>query len=40
MEYDELYDSWELHANLGDSDQLHSYLREKNFTQLKPSKFR
>ena len=40
MEYDESYDCWELFANLRDSDHLHSYLREKNLTQLIPSKFR
>ena len=33
MGYDQSYDS-------RDSDHLHSYLREKNLTQLIPSKFR
>ena len=40
MGYDRSYDSWEPFANLCDSDHLHSYLREKNLTQLIPSKFR
>ena len=40
MGYDESYDSWEPFANLRDSDHLHSYLREKNLTQLIPTKFR
>ena len=40
MGYDQLYDSWEPFANLRDSTQLHSYLREKNLTQLIPTKFR
>ena len=40
MGYDQSYDSWEPFANLRDSDHLHSYLREKNLTQLIPSKFR
>ena len=40
MEYDQWYDSWEPYANLSDSTGLHSYLREKNLTQLIPSKFR
>ena len=30
MGYDQSYDSWEPYANLRDSDQLHSYLREKS----------
>ena len=38
--YDQSYDSWEPYANLRDSDHLHSYLREKDLTQLIPSKFR
>ena len=38
MGYDQSYDSWELYANLRDSDHLHSYLCEKNLTQLIPSK--
>ena len=38
--YDQSYDSWETYANLRDSDHLHSYLLEKNLTQLIPSKFR
>ena len=38
--YDQSYDSWEPYANLHDSTHLHSYLREKNLTQLRPSKFR
>ena len=40
MVYDQSYDSWEPHANLRDSDHLHSYLREKNLTQLILTKFR
>ena len=40
MGYDLTYDSWEPSANLRDSDHLHAYLREKNLTQLIPSKFR
>ena len=40
MGYDQSYDSWEPYANLRDSDHLCSYLREKNLTQLIPSKFR
>ena len=42
MGYDQSYDSWEQepYANLRDSDHLHSYLREKNLTQLIPSEFR
>ena len=40
--YDQSYESWEPYANLRDSDQLHSYLREKNLTQknlqISPSK--
>ena len=40
MGYDQSYDSWESYANLCDSYHLHSYLREKNLTQLIPSKFR
>ena len=40
MGYDQSYDSWEPYANLRDTDHLHSYLREKNLTQLIPSKFR
>ena len=39
MGYDQLYNSWELYANLRDSNHLHSYLCEKNLTQLIPSKF-
>ena len=39
MVYDQLYDSWEPYANLRDSDQLNSLSREKNLTQLIPSKF-
>ena len=38
--YDESCNSWEPYSNLRDSDHLHSYLREKNLTQLIPSKFR
>ena len=38
--YDQSYDYWEPFANLCDSTHLHSYLREKNLTQLIPSKFR
>ena len=40
MGYDQSYDSWELYANLRDTTHLHSYLREKNLTQLIPTKFR
>ena len=40
MGYDQSYDSWEPYANLRDSTHLHSYLREKNLTQLIPTKFR
>ena len=40
MGYDQSYDSWEPFANLRDSTHLHSYLREKNLTQLIPTKFR
>ena len=40
MGYDQSYDSWEPIANLRDSTHLHSYLLEKNLTQLIPSKFR
>ena len=40
MGYDQSYDSWEPCANLRVSDHLHSYLREKNLTQLIPTKFR
>ena len=40
MGYDESYDSWKPYANLRDSTHLHSYLREKNLTQLIPTKFR
>ena len=40
MGYDQSYYSWEPFANLRDSDHLHSYLRQKNFTQLIPTKFR
>ena len=38
MRYDQSYDSWEPFANLRDSTYLHSYLREKNLTQLIPAK--
>ena len=40
MGYDQSYDSWEPFANLRDSTHLHSYSREKNLTQLIPTKFR
>ena len=40
MGYDQSYDAWEPFASLRDSTHLHSYLREKNLTQLIPSKFR
>ena len=40
MGYDQSYDSWEPYANLHDSTHLHSYLREKNLTQLIRTKFR
>ena len=40
MGYDQSYDSREPFANLRDSTHLHSYLREKNLTQLIPTKFR
>ena len=40
MGYDEPYDFWEPFADLRDSTHLHSYLREKNLTQLIPSKVR
>ena len=40
MGYDQSYDSWEPYADLRDSDHLHSYLREKNLTQLIPTKLR
>ena len=33
-------DSWEPYAYLRDSDHLYSYLRERNLTQLIPTKFR
>ena len=39
MVYNQLYDSWEPYGNLRDSTHLHSYLREKNLTQLIPTKF-
>ena len=38
--YDQSYDSWELFTYLHDSTHPHSYLREKNLTQLIPTKFR
>ena len=40
MGYYQTYDYWEPYTNLRDSDHLHSYLREKNLTQLISSKFR
>ena len=40
MGHDQSYDSWEPYANLRDSTHPHSYLREKNLTQLIPTKFR
>ena len=40
MGYDQSYDSWKSFANLRDSTHLHSYLREKNLTQLIHTKFR
>ena len=38
MGYDQSYDSWEPLANLRNSTHLHSYLGEKNLTQVIPSK--
>ena len=38
MGYDQSYDSWEPFTKI--STHLHSYLREKNLTQLIPTKFR
>ena len=40
MGLDQSYDCWEPFANLRDSTHLHSFLREKNLTQLIPTKFR
>ena len=39
MGYDQSYDSWVPYATLRDLDYLHSYLREKNLTQLNPPNF-